>query len=425
MNKFRQLNKDFDYQWVIVFLCVLMFGTSMGFVSNGNTGFYLPAITEALDFSRSAFSITSTIRFATTTGINLFFGLLIRRFGTKKLICSGYFFLMLFCVTNALAETLPAFYVGSIFLGVGLSFTGTAMAGSVVSKWCKGNRGTIMGIITATNGIAGALATQILVPIIHQKGTVFGYRQSYWLVVLILLLALIITLFLFRETPPSPSHPTLANQKKKRRGQEWSGIKFEEIKKLPFFYLTLLCLFLSGIMLNGLTNVSTVHMLDVGLHEDYVAILVSISSLLVTGTKFLSGVAYDRFGLKTTLKTCNIAAAVSMFLLAFVSNNNWGKLIAVAYYLIHTLATPLTSIMISILATDLFGDISYDEVSGLFVSVSTAGFALGAPVMNLVYDFWGTYQPALLVCGLLMIIVTIMFQYIISAAHKKRLEIEV
>lgn len=407
----------------MVFLCVLMFGISMGFVSNGNTGFYLPAITEALHLKRSVFSITSTIRFATTTGVNLFFGTLIRRFGTKKLICSGYFFLTLFCVINALAETLPAFYVGSVFLGLGLSFTGTAMAGSVVGKWCKGNRGTIMGIITATNGVAGALATQILVPIIHQDGTKFGYRQSYWLIVALLFAALIITLFLFRENPPEQSTLTLTN-KKKRRGQEWGGITFSEVKKLPFFYLTLVCLFLSGIMLNGLTNVSTVHMLDVGLNEDYVAVLVSTSSLLVTGTKFLSGVAYDRFGLKTTLKICNIAASVSMFLLAIVSNSNVGKMMAIAYYLVHTLATPLTSIMISIIATDLFGDLSYDEVSGLFVSVSTAGFALGAPVMNIVYDLWGTYQPALFLCGALMIIVTILFQFIISSAHKKRTDIE-
>ena len=49
----------------------------------------------------------------------------------------------------ALADNIWLFYVGGFFLGVGLSWTTTTMVGYIVGKWCKKNRGTVMGFILA------------------------------------------------------------------------------------------------------------------------------------------------------------------------------------------------------------------------------------------------------------------------------------
>ena len=98
--------------------------------------------------------------------MSLFLGGLVNRFGTKKLISAGFISLICFALINAYAENIFIFYIGSLFLGIGVSWTGTAMVSIVVNKWVKTNKGTITGIILAANGIGGAVAIQIISPII-------------------------------------------------------------------------------------------------------------------------------------------------------------------------------------------------------------------------------------------------------------------
>ena len=57
---------------------------------------------------------------------------------------------------------------------------------------------------------------------------------------------------------------------------------------------------------------------------------------------------------------------------------------------------------------------------GLFVSINTAGYALGAPMMNLVWDQVGSYKPILLVMAGLLAAITIGFQIILHFSNKDR-----
>jgi sugar phosphate permease len=82
--------------------------------------------------------------------------------------------------------------LGGILLGMGFSGTGTSMVGYVVNIWCKENKGTIMGAILASNGIGGAIALQIVSPIIESKNT--GYKTAYFLIAIILAVLSIVTL---------------------------------------------------------------------------------------------------------------------------------------------------------------------------------------------------------------------------------------
>lgn len=69
----------------------------LGFCS-ANKGYYLDAITNALDVERSLFSIGDSIRFITTAVVSMFFGILVNKFGTKKLILAG-FVCLISCMT--------------------------------------------------------------------------------------------------------------------------------------------------------------------------------------------------------------------------------------------------------------------------------------------------------------------------------------
>jgi len=408
-----------SYSWVIVGLCFLVVFTSLGLCSSGRT-LYLTAITGALGIPRGAFSLSNTFRFLTTTVLNLFFGPLLKRFGSKKLMIAGFLCLIGFALLSSVATQLITFYIAGVLLGVGLSWTSTTMMSAVVNKWCTRNKATVTGAVLAANGIGGAIAVQILSPIIFQEGNPFGYRASYQYVAMILAAVLVLVLILYRNPPVTDQDEPVSAKKRKIRGAGWVGMEYKEVLRKPYFYVTLLCMFLTGMVLQGLGGIAVPHMYDIGMDVDYVAAIVSISGLVLTCTKILTGYLYDRFGIKLSMNIALVSAFVSMAILIFLKNTPTGRVLAFIRVFIGAFATPLETVMLPIFAVEFFGNKPFDKLIGLFTAVSTAGFAIGAPLGNLFYDIFGNYRLAFLIFAVLMAVVTLSLQFVLRAAHRDR-----
>ena len=159
--------RKIDYQWVIVALSFLMILISMG-VGTTTKGIFVVPITEALNIKRIAYSLHSSFQYVTTFVFNLFFGSLVARFGIKKLIVTGQIALIASNLVFITSTTYIGFCIGGIFMGIGSAWTATSMVGTIVNRWCKSHKGTIMGVIFAANGLGGAIATMLLTPIIYQ-----------------------------------------------------------------------------------------------------------------------------------------------------------------------------------------------------------------------------------------------------------------
>lgn len=410
----------FDYSWVIVGICFMMIMTSLGLCSSGRTH-YLTAITKALDIPRGAFSINDTFRFVTTTVVNLYLGKLIAKFGTKKLICAGIISLIIFALLNSVATSLVTFYLASIFLGLGLSWAGTVMASTVVHKWCKNNVGTITGITLSANGIGGAIAVQLLTPIIFMEGNPFGYRISYRLVAIILAVMLAIIIFLYRDFPKDES--LTVGKKKKARGEVWVGMSYEDGKKKPYFYILIVCVFITGISLQGLGGIAVPHMYDVGIDVGFVAMLSSIGSLLLAASKLTTGFIYDKFGMRIIMTIGLVSSVLSVFGLIFLSNSPTGRVIAFSRNLLSSLAMPLETVMLPLYVSEFFGNRDFDRFTGVLAAANYAGFAFGAPLGNFFFDTFGSYAPAFAVFGISMLLVTVAMEIALTRANRDRKKI--
>jgi MFS family permease len=418
--KALEKNKRLDYKWVVVGVCFLTVMITLGFCSSTKS-LYLDVVTKKLGIDRSLFSLNDTCRFVANAIVNLFFGALVLKFGTKKLMLAGICCLTGSMLCYALANSLLVFYLGGILLGIGFSWTGTTMIGCVINKWCKENRGTIMGAVLAANGIGGAIAIQILSPIIEAGGE--SYRNAYMISGFAVLTVGLLILIFMREAPKGCADEKTVHKKKKGRGEPWPGISYTRAKATPYFYVALVCIFFTGFCLQGITGIAKAHMRDVGLTAEYVAYAMSFHSLALAGFKFLTGLIYDKFGLRFTTSMCSITASVVMLLLALITNSPIGMAIAMIYSIFSSLALPLETIMLPIYAADLFGEHSYEKVLGIFVSVNVMGYALGTPSVNLCFDLVGTYKPILFVCSAIMLAVTVVMQFVVSKAHKMRAEV--
>lgn len=407
--------RKLSYQWVIVAACFFMVFVCLGFCSS-NKSLYLSAITQAIGIKRSLFSINDSCRYISTAIVNIFFGSLVARFGTKKMIGIGFCALIISMLIYARAEHVMFFYLGGCFLGIGLAFTTTTMVGCVVKRWCKEHTGKIMGAVLAANGIGGAVAAQIVSPIIYEEGNPFGYRNAYLLVALILFLTGGLIMLVFREKVPED--PTAAS--KKAKGDSWVGVPFSQAKKRPYFYAVMLFIFLTGMVIQGINGIASAHMKDVGLDAGYIATVLSVHSLSLAAFKFMTGIFYDYFGGRKTMLICGVAAIAINFLLTLVSPSPAGTVIAMIYGVLSSLALPLETLMIPLLTNDLFGNADYDHILGLFISLNTAGYAVGTPLVNLCFDMAGTYVPILYVLGGVMALVTVGYQFIFRRALRDK-----
>ena len=406
-----------DYKWVILVLCFMMEFVCLGFCSS-NPGLYTDAVTEALHIPRSLYSIGTSIRYIVQVIVGLFFGSLIQKFGLKKLVGVGMFGLSGSIIVRYLTENIWHHYIGCVLWGLGIALAGGTMASTVVRRWFDKDIGKMTGIVMSANGIGGAIAAQIITPLI-ENGETFGYRKAYLLSAVISLAVSVVILIFLRDNPAADAPPSKAA--KKAKGAIWTGIPFETVKKKPYFYLSFAMILLTGISMQSVGSISIVYMKDLGMNAGFVATVATVSSLALTFAKFFTGFAYDKKGLGFTLLMCHCCSLVAYVMKANLTNTTFGMVLAMTATILGQLAMPLETVMIPLMSNDLFGSASYAKVLGIFYAANSLGLCLGSPLCDIYRDLTGgSYAACYWFFSALMLAVTIGFQLVIRAAHKDK-----
>lgn len=415
--------KKFSYKWIIIALCFLTTFTTLGFCSSTTQYFTIP-VTEFLNITRTSFSLITTIRYVVMAIINIFFGVLIARLGPKKLIFFGFLCLSTSMLFFTFSNNILLFYIGAIFLGLGFAWTGTSLIGYVVNIWSKENRGTIMGAILCANGLGGAIAMRMVSKIIDSSIHNPSYKVAYFIISIILVVVSFLILIFFKDKPKDYDEKLSDTNKKDTRGQSWEGVDFSITKKRTYFYITLLCVFLTGLAITGVNTISQPHMKGSGLDVNYIDLVMSLHSIALAGFKFLTGWLYDKFGLRITSAICSITGVIVMICFAFISNSSLGMVLAMTYGIFSSLMLPLETVMLPIYANDLFGEKSFGKIIGLLSTSCYAGIALGSPLTNLCFDALGSYKLSLLLCAGLMAVSIILLQFVINSVNKVKKNIQ-
>ena len=409
--------KQSNYPWMVIICAFLMVFTGLGFCSSPKQ-LFLKAATEALEIDRTWYSFNTTFRYAALAVMNLLFGTLVYKVKPKILIAIGFGCLTISTLMYAIATNVILIYLGGLLLGVGMCFTANTMASYIINARCKKNTGTILGFVMASNGLGGALAMQILDPIIESHR--FGYRNAYLLVALILVAVGAFVVIFYKD---EKNAPPAQRKTKKARGQGWDGLTYAEGKKKTYFYPTAVCLFMTGFVLSGINGVSVAHAKDSGLDPAFVTDMWSVHSLVLMGSKFFVGFMYDKAGLRTCLLICQVTALIVLTALALVVLPPIASAMWVIYALFSSLALPLETIGVSLVVGDLFGNKEFGKYLGVMSALNSIGFAVGDPVMNVVYDTMGSYTIAIWIAVGVIAVVTVGFQFILNVAHRDRARI--
>ena len=399
---------------VAVICAFLLVFTGLGFCSSPKS-FFMDVVPDALGVGRSEFALNDTARYVMTMIMSLFFGTLVCKYNTKLLVAIGFVITIASQLVYAIADNVLMFCAGGALLGIGLSLVSNSMASHIVKRHVTKNTGTVLGFVMAANGLGGAIATQMVSYFIDQSPT--GYKNAYYAVAAVLAVVAVIVLVLYKE-PKADELPKPAAAKKTARGASWEGITFQEGLCKPYFYITAVMLFFTSFVLSGINGIAKAHWRDVGIQD--VATILSFHSLILMGGKFVLGFFYDKKGLRITLLVSQICAITVLLALAFTSSSPLGIALAWYYSIFSSFAIPLQTVGETLVVSDFFGSKEFPKFLGVLGAISSAGFAVGSPIINFAYDATGSYVPAILASAVIMTAVTITYQVIITIAHKDR-----
>ena len=91
---------------------------------------------------------------------------------------------------------------------------------------------------------------------------------------------------------------------------------------------------------------------------------------------------------------------------------------AIIFAITFALALPLETLVVPLIANDLFGNKDYDKVLGILIAANYAGYALGAPFINIFADAGWGYKPGLLILSGIMAMALLLMQFAINKAWK-------
>ena len=395
-----------DYKWVIAAACFVLCIVGLGLCS-GNAGLFVVATTEALDISRSAYALSSSLRYVSTAVMNMFFGMLVIKFGSRKLVGAGMVTLILSCVAYAMATNVIGLYIGGVLLGVGLTFAGTTIIGYVIKGWFAEHQGVVLGVVLSANALGAAVSAPWFSSMIYGDD-VFGYRKVYWIVAGILLVSGIVLVLLFRDAPQEDKKMSITG-KKTQKTRDWEGNSYDDKALKPYFYIVCACLILTGIVLASSAGISAAHMKDQGVDPAFVALVTSVYSLMLAASKLIIGALSDKKGLRFAVLTCDTAALLMVILLTVVNGSGVGKVIAMTYAVFAGLALPLQTVLLPLMAGDLFRNEDYSKVLGIFTAANSIGFVVGNMLANVCFDLFGTYHHILVADGIVVVAVSVGF----------------
>ena len=412
-------NRKFHYGWVIFGACFVMVFVTLGFCSSSK-GLYLAPVTNDTGLPRSIFSLNDCCRYIVVATLNIYFGKLVSKFGARKMVAAGFLFLSLSQYIFSISSTALMFCLGGCLLGLGLAFSTTTIVGYFVEKWFTNSKGTIMGIILAANGLGTSVASQILSHFIER--TVSGWRTAYRAAGIIVFITGFVVVLLLRNDPSEKNVEPMGQDKKipEKDGSHWIGYSYEIVKKKPYYILTLICCFLYGLIIQSYSSCSSAHFRDVGIDPTVIANVMSIYSLCLFAAKTGTGFFFDKAGLRVVLTTCSVFALISTLILA-MTKSNFG---AYAYSLVSAIGLPIETIVMPLLAMDMFGVTPYTRVMGIVVGMVQLGSCAGMLLTNAFFDRFGTYRPILLFYCILLAVVTVLMNKLIVNAHKDRRNIK-
>jgi sugar phosphate permease len=192
LGKFYE--KKLFYGWWIVSACTII-NILLGSFFYGFTAFFTP-MREEFGWSSAETAFGFSLRSMESGVFTLIIGFFVDRIGTRKMILSGTSMIGVELILFSRIHSLLGFYSVFMFLSIGFTACGSLVSMTAIANWFIKKRGKALGFTTAGFAIGG-----ILVPLIVSLITVYGWRATFMILGIGLLIICIPLSLIIKDRP--------------------------------------------------------------------------------------------------------------------------------------------------------------------------------------------------------------------------------
>ena len=373
--------------WLIAFI-----GLFILMITNGLTATAISVFDESLinefGWSRGELKFRDFLNFATVALFAPLGGLMLDRFGARRLLMFGCLVLAGAYFAYSRLQGLSQMYAIHVAFAAALLTSGTMVVIVLVSSWFVEKRGLAIGI-----ALLGTSAGSFFLPPLNAELIArIGWRETFALEALFPLVVLVVVVLFVRNSPADYGRTALG-VKEGAADPRTIGLEFGQALRTRSFWAIGISGFLIYYSILALFSHMFLHMRDLGYEPRVAALALSVLSVVAMLSKLGSGWLADRIDRHRVFMGCLVIMLAGVACLATLKAGAWVwtaiVLIATGWGGLFTLYNMLT--------VNNFGLKAIGKINGSVSSMESFGGGLGIWLTGKLFDDFGSYQVPFLV----------------------------
>lgn len=375
-----------ERKWLI-FAGVLLCGGGQGILINTLSIFVKP-VTEGLAFDRGPFALYASITSLVAVATLPLYGELYRKKWFPRFMMVSAVLCASVLVAYSFCDSLWAFYVLSVVLGLFFHGTSITAVANLLSQWFGRNKGLATGICFSGSGIFAAIMLRVTNPIIEQYGWAWGYRfiGLSGLILLSIGAGVVCWVESRKSLCLRPEDPEFDLCHKGTIQMDFT--RREAVRTLSFWGILLGSFLISASVQAGGSSIAA-YLSDLQYSAEFQGLLASLSMLSLAAGKIVIGKLLDWAGMRIgfiCITGALVGYAVSLILL--------DKFVFTVFYVIfYGIAASGSTVLVSYSVLSCFGSRDYSRIYALTSIAVNLGVAVGNWIPGEVFDLWGSYRP--------------------------------
>jgi len=397
------------YGWYIVGAgCLISFYFS-GSVFLGFTAAFEPIANE-FGWSYTHISFAASLRGLETGLLVPVAGVLMDRWGPRRIIFLGIFISGLGLILLSRINTLAMFYASFVLVATGMSTATSSLLMAAVAKWFRKQAGLVMGITASGVSFGG-----LLLPLVTVIIDTYGWRQAMIIMGLGMWSIPLPLSLLFRHKPEQYGYLPDGEEVKSALdahhfappiGKDVDAGTKEALTSLTFWIIATasLChvLTVTPVMTHIMPYLSTINV-----ERSAASLIASALPVLTIVGRVGFGWLGDQIDKRAVAALAFLLTSLGALLLGYTaSGQGW---VIVVFIVIFSIGWGGAVPMLSGLLREYFGRERLSTIIGCAGSVMMVGQITGPPLAGWIFDHYGYYQPAWYLLAGVMGLATILF----------------
>lgn len=344
--------------------------------------FFVAPVCEDLGFGRGSFTLYYSLMVAAGAFSASVLGNHMNKHGVRGVVLIS----AVWCCAGAwglsFSSALWMFYI----IGAAIGFFGTtcvylAANVTVQQSYHPSQASAVLGIVMAGAGIGGVICSNLFPAIIASMGWRMGYRVLglCWLG-----LALLSALILGKQEPTVAIGHAKADD---------SSDKKEALRSLRFVLVVVVMCVLT--CASCISQQLPAVLGSLGRESDQIGLMISVMTAFSAVGTVAEGLVCSKIGIRKTMVIVIAMYAVGYVLMA----TNSLLYVALAFL---AFGSGAIGTLMPIVVRTIFGGVHYAAIWSVVITCSSVASFLATPVWGMVYDFSGTYMPALVTMPVLL-----------------------